>query len=207
MTDTLNHYNKSQPKSILKTSSNRLISNAPMFNLDNELYLDIDTLPINNNKNNNINLDNELYLDMDTISTHNNRNDYFSPEPYGCLHSSFNELPSYLSEFLEREDRFKPSPEHQSVSNLVTTPKHKRRAVSDVYILHFTEINKQITKMLLKSMDDFLDEFKEKVGCTQLNDKELMITHKDELIKDLLNFLESDDIDSVYDTINKVSLH
>jgi len=192
MSDTkiaVNSYQSTQPKSILKKASKRIVSQSPMFSLDNELFMDIpDTEPIKSN-----------------------RYDNFSPEPYHCLHGSYNEIPenSYLAEILKREEnRSKPSStnSNQSISNLVSNNKNKRRAMSDVYILHYTEINKQIIKMQLKSIDDFLDEFKEKVGCEKLSDLELMKTHRAGLIKEILNFLQSDEMDSFFEAINKVCI-
>ncbi len=77
----------------------------------------------------------------------------------------------------------------------------KRRTVSDMYILHSNEVNKQIMKLLLKSTDTFLEEFKQKLGYEGFDDRSLMLLHRDTLIAGLRTFLQSHETDSYFEKI------
>ncbi len=77
----------------------------------------------------------------------------------------------------------------------------KRRTVSDIYILHSTEVNKQIMKILLKSTDTFLDDFKLKLGYESYDDRSLMLLHREKLIAGLRNFLKSHETDKYLEKI------
>ena len=65
----------------------------------------------------------------------------------------------------------------------------KKRVATDVYIFHSIEINKEIIKSLIISIETFLEEFKEKFACEYFNDRDLLLTHKQQLLPLLRNFL------------------
>lgn len=99
-------------------------------------------------------------------------------------------------------DRLKPSSvQIKTKLNNLNNPKRKRRVAPDMYILHSTEINKEIMKFLLKSTEDFLEEFKRKMGCLYFNDRDLMTIHKTKLINELKEYLEYYEEESCYHKI------
>lgn len=174
--------NSSTPKPILKQTSPRLINYKPVFFAGNESFL----------------------------STKNSENfDYHSEHLSHSL-----ELPYFIKEQEQlhkhfNENRFKRSSinyPNQNIHNIqiLDKSKQKRRAASEVYILHSTEINKQIKKQLLKSTEEFLDDFRDEMECKYLTDRELMIIYKDKLVDGIRKFLESQDIESCYEQINKI---
>ena len=88
----------------------------------------------------------------------------------------------------EHDNRFNSSllnsPDELNVNNTL-----KKRIASDVYIFHSIEINREIIKSLLTSIETFLDEFKEKFACEYFNDRDLLLTHKQQLLPVLRSFL------------------
>ena len=67
----------------------------------------------------------------------------------------------------------------------------KKRTASDVYIFHSIEINREIIKSLLKSIEAFLEDFRQQFACEYFNDRDLLLTHKQKLLPKLKDFLMS----------------
>ncbi len=167
----VNHLKKTPPKSILKSSASILNHRTPIFFVGNETSI---------MKN---------FIRPETI--YNDMRSYISPKT---------DTPKIK---IEQKARFQASSLAARGAKAATNKSSlvKRRTVSDMYILHSTEVNKQIMKLLLKSTDTFLEEFKQKLGYERFDDRSLMLLHRDTLIASLRNFLQSHETDSYFEKI------
>lgn len=68
-----------------------------------------------------------------------------------------------------------------------------RKTPSDLYIFHSTEINREILKMLLKAMENFLDEFRRTIRQPSFTDHDLITVCGDEFIPKLKDFITGDE--------------
>lgn len=112
-------------------------------------------------------------------------------------------VPSYLTSATKKpktDDRFKRSAVTSEMNS--SRLSHKRKEVSEMYILHSAEINKKIFQMLLKSLDSFLEDLKQKLSCEYFTDSDLFLLHKDKLVSHLKRFLESQNTESYFNEMN-----
>ena len=86
-------------------------------------------------------------------------------------------------------DRFKKSAVNSP--EVFVKNRLKKRTASDVYIFHSIEINREIIKSLLKSIEAFLEDFRQQYACEYFNDRDLLLTHKQKLLPKLKDFLMS----------------